>query len=82
LKPLTQNGKNSIVEITTNEFKIGRNPNCELKLFDVRISNNHAKIVRQMNDEKEWVVKLYDTSSNGTFINGKEVSSDQILILI
>ena len=65
-----------VIDLETSEFKIGRGDVCqgELRIADVRVSNLHAKIMRENDAEGKVVAKLYDSSSNGTFYNRKEVS--------
>jgi pSer/pThr/pTyr-binding forkhead associated (FHA) protein len=49
---------------------IGRSPECEIRLFDDKVSRQHAKIW-----ERAGVVFIRDlNSSNGTFVDGVRVS--------
>jgi hypothetical protein len=74
LTPL--NSQSRVIDLESSEFKIGRGEICQgdLRLADVRVSNLHAKIVREQDAEGRVIAKLYDFSSNGTFYNRKEVS--------
>jgi hypothetical protein len=74
LTPL--NSQSRVIDLESSEFKIGRGEICQgdLRLADVRVSNLHAKIVREQDAEGRVIAKLYDSSSNGTFYNRKEVS--------
>jgi len=62
--------KGQIQEFEENEITIGRHPECMLRFpKDLTIiSRRHARIVREGNR-----FKLIDTSTNGTFVNGKRV---------
>lgn len=51
-----------------DEFTIGRSDACKLKLTDIRVSNVHCLIKLHAG-----TYVLLDNSSNGTFLNGKEV---------
>jgi pSer/pThr/pTyr-binding forkhead associated (FHA) protein len=63
--------KGEIQEFTDPEIAIGRNPSCQVHFpGDLNVvSRLHAEIVREGNR-----FKLIDRSSNGTFVNGKEVT--------
>jgi pSer/pThr/pTyr-binding forkhead associated (FHA) protein len=63
--------KGEIQEFTDSEISIGRKPTCHVSFpGDLTvISRLHAEIVREGNR-----FKLIDRSSNGTFVNGKEVA--------
>jgi pSer/pThr/pTyr-binding forkhead associated (FHA) protein len=62
--------KGQIQEFEENEITVGRHPECMLRFpKDLTIiSRRHARIVREGNR-----FKLIDTSTNGTFVNGKRV---------
>jgi pSer/pThr/pTyr-binding forkhead associated (FHA) protein len=62
--------KGEIQEFSGGEISIGRDPSCTL-IFPADltiVSRKHAHIIREGNQ-----FKLVDTSSNGTFVNGKRV---------
>jgi pSer/pThr/pTyr-binding forkhead associated (FHA) protein len=64
-------GKGEIQEFFDGIISIGRHPSCNL-LFPAEltsISRRHAEIRREGNQ-----FKLVDSSSNGTFVNGKKVT--------
>lgn len=55
-----------------NELTVGRAPKSGLVLAGNKISAKHARIFW---DEEEEVVKLEDTSTNGTWVRDSKVSS-------
>ena len=63
--------KGEIQEFTDSEISIGRKPSCHVSFPGdlTAVSRLHAEIVREGNR-----FKLIDRSSNGTFVNGKEVT--------
>ncbi|MBN1849251.1 MAG: FHA domain-containing protein [Deltaproteobacteria bacterium] len=63
--------KGEIQELFDPEISIGRLPHCQV-LFPVDfaiVSRNHARIVREGNR-----YRIIDSSTNGTFVNGKRVT--------
>jgi len=62
--------KGEIQEFAEGAVMIGRDPACNLQFPPdlAIISRKHAQIIREGNQ-----FKLIDTSSNGTFVNGKRV---------
>jgi pSer/pThr/pTyr-binding forkhead associated (FHA) protein len=62
--------KGKIQEFSEPEIAIGRHPSCAVRFPAdlVLISRNHAKVIREGN-----TFKLIDSSTNGTFVNGKRV---------
>lgn len=62
--------KGEIHEFAGNEIFIGRHPSCDLQFPRdiVAISRKHAHIIREGNR-----FKLVDSSTNGTFVNGKKI---------
>jgi pSer/pThr/pTyr-binding forkhead associated (FHA) protein len=63
--------KGEIQEFSDYEVSIGRRPSCHLQFpKDLTIvSREHARIVREGNR-----FKLIDQSTNGTFLNGKQIT--------
>jgi pSer/pThr/pTyr-binding forkhead associated (FHA) protein len=63
--------KGEIQEFNSFEIIIGRHPDCQVQFPKdmVTLSRKHARIVREGNR-----FKLFDQSTNGTFINGQQVS--------
>jgi pSer/pThr/pTyr-binding forkhead associated (FHA) protein len=62
--------KGEIQEFPQSEITIGRHPSCAVRFPAdlVLVSRNHARIARAGNS-----FKLIDTSTNGSFVNGKRV---------
>jgi hypothetical protein len=62
--------KGEIQELSDPEIVIGRHPDCQVQFPKevVTLSRRHARIVREGNR-----FKLIDQSTNGTFLNGKQV---------
>ena len=63
--------KGEIQEFSESEIAIGRHPSCGVRFPAdlVLISRNHARILREGN-----TFRLVDSSTNGTFVNGKRVT--------
>jgi pSer/pThr/pTyr-binding forkhead associated (FHA) protein len=62
--------KDQIQEFSDAVLKIGRHPDCQIRFPAdlVIVSRKHAEIAREGNR-----FKLVDSSTNGTFVNGKRV---------
>jgi len=62
--------KGKIQEFFQAEIEVGRHPTCAVRFPAdlVLVSRNHARIEREGN-----TFKLIDTSTNGTFVNGKRI---------
>ena len=67
--------KGEIQEFSEGEISIGRDPSCSLCFpADLTvISRKHARIIREGNQ-----FRLIDTSSNGTYVNGKRVQETSL----
>lgn len=67
--------KGDIQEFTQGSILIGRDPSCDLKFpADLAIiSRKHAQIIREGNQ-----FRLIDSSSNGTYVNGKRVKETSL----
>jgi pSer/pThr/pTyr-binding forkhead associated (FHA) protein len=63
--------KGEIQEISSPDILIGRHPDCQVQFPKdaVTLSRQHARIVREGNR-----FKLVDQSTNGTFVNGQQVT--------
>ena len=57
----------STASLTGEPFKIGRGDDCDLKLNNSYVSEEHALII--YDDESENIVYIDSGSSNGTYIN-------------
>lgn len=55
---------------TKREYTIGRHPRCDLVLNGPKISSKHARIWL---DQETGIVRLEDTSTNGTFVRNMKV---------
>ncbi len=62
--------KGEIQEFTGESISIGRDPSCDLRFpADLAVvSRKHVRIIREGN-----LFRLIDSSSNGTYVNGKRV---------
>ncbi len=62
--------KGEIQEFAQSEITVGRHPSCGVRFPAdlVLVSRNHARIAREGNS-----FKLIDSSTNGTFVNGKRI---------
>jgi pSer/pThr/pTyr-binding forkhead associated (FHA) protein len=64
-----------MLRIKGTEFKIGRNDMNDLQILNPLISGLHATIRwSECVESGQMVIEVVDSSSNGTFINGKLVS--------
>lgn len=62
---------NKIVQVDIKRFSIGRTPENDLSIEDTSLSRRHALI-----EDVEGRYNLYDCgSSNGTFVNGHQITS-------
>ena len=63
--------KGEIQELTDGEIRVGRHPDCQVRFPKemVTLSRIHARIVREGNR-----FKLIDQSTNGTFVNGQQIT--------
>ncbi len=67
-------GKRVFLTDDTEEFVIGRDPNCDFPVNEYVISRQHAKIVKQWGG-----LTLRDLESkNGTFVNNKRVIEEHL----
>lgn len=55
---------------TKREYTVGRHPRCDLVLNGPKISSKHARIWL---DNETGIVRLEDTSTNGTFVRNMKV---------
>lgn len=72
----------SLTELTEATYVFGRHPTCSVTFSDPVISNRHCVITRErplecasQYESGEYVVFVQDTSSNGTFVNGKRIGN-------
>ncbi|CAH1964010.1 unnamed protein product [Acanthoscelides obtectus] len=68
----------NIIEINKPLFEIGRNPSCDISTKNDLISRSHARFTILVDE----ALYLQDTgSSNGTFVNENQISSNEIVPL-
>lgn len=63
-------------ELKAGEFKIGRRPDCDIRLDDTTVSGYHAAITVQPNQYMNNVLDVHVEdrgSTNGTQVNGRNV---------
>ncbi|BGO90811.1 hypothetical protein NBRC10512_000126 [Rhodotorula toruloides] len=63
---------------TKREYTVGRHPRCDLVLNGPKISSKHARIWL---DNETGIVRLEDTSTNGTFVRNMKVGKGNITVL-
>ena len=65
------------IEIMNETLQIGRLADNDISISDKRLSGKHCKIVRRIDAATgKMAVFIEDTSSNGTFLNKKQVSEN------
>ena len=65
------------IEIMNETLQIGRLADNDISISDKRLSGKHCKIVRRIDVATgKMAVFIEDTSSNGTFLNKKQVSEN------
>ncbi|HEX5103365.1 MAG TPA: EAL domain-containing protein [Pirellulaceae bacterium] len=62
------------IELDKFPFTMGRNESCDRQVLSSRVSREHAEIVREGNG---FVVRD-NSSTNGTFLNGKKIDSSKL----
>ncbi len=58
------------VDLVDAPLLIGRDPDCDIAIEDVRVSRHHARIV--LNDDGTWGI-IDQNSTNGTWVNDRAV---------
>lgn len=64
-------GNGQTQQLIGDRFSIGRGGHCDIVLNDANVSREHALLVRT--DDGQWLLRDLD-STNGTFVNGEEIS--------
>jgi pSer/pThr/pTyr-binding forkhead associated (FHA) protein len=59
-------------EIRTGELTIGRDDNCDLPIKDAKVSRKHAVV--EVREDGQTILRDLQ-SRNGTYVNGRPVSS-------
>lgn len=72
LNSLTKRVKSG--ELKEETFTIGRTANNDLCIKDQRLSGKHCTLIRTIDEKGKMIVRLEDSSSNGTYHNGLLVS--------
>lgn len=68
-------GKTWLIHLKPLPFSVGRQETCDLRLSSAEISRRHAEIYEESSEI--WVREC--GSTNGTFVNRKRISGDQVL---
>lgn len=71
---IREKGDVQVIPIDREITHIGRGFHCEVHLDDQSVSRRHAILMRRMNVTRI----LDDRSSNGTFVNGRRISAQQL----
>ena len=74
LKGLSVEVKGRTFPLTGGRCVIGRADSCDISLTDSSVSSEHARLTQ---DVEGWRVANL-LSTNGTFVNGKRISNEQI----
>jgi pSer/pThr/pTyr-binding forkhead associated (FHA) protein len=72
LNSLSKRARN--IEILNQVVSVGRLPDNDIQILDKRLSGKHCKIMRKVDGEGRMIIVLEDSSSNGTYLNGQNVS--------
>lgn len=67
---MLQGGQATPYDLKTDEFVLGRLPECDIQLQSNMVSRKHARVVRR---GKEYVLEDLG-SGNGSFVNGKRIT--------
>ena len=68
------------IELSKEEFTIGRSPSCDRTVDASEISNCHCNLWRVKNgNDDEYFIE--DRSTNGTYINGNRISKGTVVQL-
>ncbi len=67
------------IEIMNETLQIGRVPDNDIVIQDKRLSGKHCKIVRRIDGEGKMTVHIEDSSSNGTFLNKRQVRQSYLV---
>ena len=66
-------------EITEKPLIFGRSPKNQVQIDDLAVSNEHAHIISQTDDEGKQIFILEDLgSTNGTFLNEIQIEKQQL----
>lgn len=60
--------------LIADEYSIGRDRQCDIRLFSQFVSRHHAKLVREQRPDQTVFYRIVDNgSSNGLLINGRKL---------
>jgi pSer/pThr/pTyr-binding forkhead associated (FHA) protein len=66
-------------EIEESVLKFGRTADNQVQIDNLEVSNEHAQVVREINDEGKIAYFLEDLgSTNGSFINEEKIDKQQL----
>jgi len=66
-------------EIEESALKFGRTADNQIQIDNLEVSNDHAQVVREINDEGKIAYFLEDLgSTNGSFINEEKIDKQQL----
>ena len=74
LEPVNEPGER--IEVSRFPFRIGRSPQCDLRISDRLVSRVHCELAVS-NDDSVIVRDLH--SENGTLLNGKLITRDEVV---
>src|SRR3954471_6496425 len=74
LRILTGSLENQEIELTPDPMTVGRSSTCDIRMADAGVSSKHAKIWCE--DGQYFLMDL--GSTNGTFVNDKDVDREQL----
>ncbi|EDX71669.1 FHA domain protein [Coleofasciculus chthonoplastes PCC 7420] len=73
-----------IVPLDAEVYSLGRSPNCDIRLFSMFVSNQHATLRRIALDDGSYCYKIMDgnlqgqPSTNGILVNGRKISAYEL----
>lgn len=66
-------------EIEESAIKFGRTADNQVQIDNLEVSNEHAQVIRETNDEGEIAYFLEDLgSTNGSFVNEEKIDKRQL----
>eukprot|EP00928_Gymnodinium_smaydae_P029079 TRINITY_DN22003_c0_g1_i1.p1 TRINITY_DN22003_c0_g1~~TRINITY_DN22003_c0_g1_i1.p1 ORF type:complete len:658 (+),score=47.63 TRINITY_DN22003_c0_g1_i1:140-1975(+) len=66
-----------VVGGSRRKLAVGREDTCDVPIRHPHISKTHATLVMQEIDASQWMLMLRDSSSNGTWVNGRRLQPAQ-----
>jgi len=68
-------GKKSVKHFSQSEILLGRDPGCDIPIFDETVSTRHAQL--SYHHKQWWLEDL--SSTNGTLLNGTDLSMPTVI---